>query len=270
MNGPAVDLLLYLGKLLLLTLGIPLGCVLLVGLLSHLFAKLLGNRSGRVFDVTSLIGTPVHELGHALMCPIFGHRIRRIRLWTPHPDDGVYGFVEHTYNPRNLWARLGNLFIALGPIFSGLGVTVLTLLLCFPTQWNAYLATTQALTGAAVSPHEIASGLFSLFISIPQAIAADWVRAVIGLLIILPVSLHVTLSLQDVRSGASAVPLYLVLLAVFAAVTWSLGTSRMIVAALRLVNLRMLSLFCLVAAFSLLWVLLALLIRAVHKVVSWF
>ena len=44
----------------------------------------------------------------------------------------TYGYVEHSYNPRNLWARLGNLFIGIGPIFSGLGVVVLLLWLCFP------------------------------------------------------------------------------------------------------------------------------------------
>lgn len=270
MSGPVLHLLLYLGRLILLTLGIPVACGLLVGLFSRLFSVLLGGRSGQVFDVTSIIGTPVHELGHAVMCPIFGHRIRRIKLWTPKPDDGVYGFVEHTYNRRNLWARLGNLFIALGPIFSGLGVTVLMLLLCFPDQWSAYLSATHALSAAVATPREIAVGVFSLFASIPRAFASDWLRATLGMLVILPVSLHITLSWQDIRSGASAVPLYLVLLTVFGSITWGLGVSGNVTAALYLVNLRLLSLFCLVAAFSLLWVLIALLVRAVRAVASWF
>lgn len=270
MSEPVLDFLFYFGRLFLLTLGTPLACGLLVGLFSHLFSRLLGGRSGRVFDVTSVIGTPVHELGHAIMCPIFGHRIRRILLWTPHPDDGVYGYVEHTYNRKNLWARLGNLFIALGPIFSGLGVTVLALLICFPTQWQGYLHATEAALSASATPWELLTGVISLFSSIPQAFAVDWLRALIGLLIILPVSLHVTLSWQDIRSGAGALPLYLTLLAVFAAITWSLGTAAPIVSALRLINLRLLSLFCLVAAFSLLWVLLALLVRAARVVISWF
>jgi hypothetical protein len=270
MNPPVADYLLYLGRLFLLTLGTPMACGLLVGIFSHLVSRLLGGRSGRVFDVTSVIGTPVHELGHALMCPIFGHRIRRMLLWTPRPDDGVYGYVEHAYNRKNLWARLGNLFIALGPIFSGLGVTVLALLICFPTQWQGYLDATEAALASPASPMGLLSGIVSLFATIPQAFVTDWLRALIGLLIILPVSLHVTLSWQDIRSGASALPLYLCLLAVFAAITWGLGTADPILQALRLVNLRLLSLFCLVAAFSLLWVLLALLVRLCRAVISWF
>ena len=266
MSGPVIDFLLYLGRLFLLTLGTPLGCGLLVGLFSHLFAKLLGNRSGRVFDVTSIIGTPVHELGHALMCPIFDHRIRRIRLWTPHPDDGVYGFVEHTYNPRNLWARLGNLFIALGPIFSGLGVIVLTLWLCFPTQWSDYLVATGNLAAKTTTTAQIWRDLFSLLISIPSAFLENWWRALIGLCIILPVSLHVSLSWADVKGSLSAFPLYLVLLLLFALPTNLLGWSRSILSALRLFNLRLLSLFCLVVAFAAVWVVLALLVWLVRRI----
>lgn len=270
MSGAVYSFLLYYGRLFLLTLGVLLACGLFVGFCSHLFAKLLGRGSGRVFDVTSLVGTPVHELGHAVMCPLFAHRIRRIRLWTPKPDDGVYGFVEHTYNRKNLWARLGNLFIALGPLFSGLGVMVLMLWLCFPAQWQTYLATTHALSGISAAPHELAEGICSLLTAIPPAFRQDWLRSLLGLLVILPVSLHVTLSWQDIRSGAGAFPIYFLLLGVFGLVTWFLGVSAPIVAALRLLNLRMLSLFLIVIAFSLLWVLLALLFRVLKMILSWF
>ncbi len=270
MSGEIYSFLLYYGRLFVLTLGVLLACGLLVGLCSHLFAKLLGRGSGRVFDVTSLIGTPIHELGHALMCPIFGHRISRMRLWTPNPDDGVYGFVEHTYSRKNLWARLGNLFIALGPLLSGLGVIVLMLWICFPIQWNAYLESSHALLVSTATPREVFSGILALIAALPKAFAQDWLRSLIGLLIILPVSLHVTLSWQDIRSGASAFPLYCFLLVIFGLITWLLGVSAPVVSALRLFNLRMLSLFCIVIAFSLVWILLALLVRAVKMIFSWF
>ena len=140
-----MDFLLYFLSLAALTLGTLTVCGLAVRLCSHLFSSLLGRGSGAVFDVTSVIGTPIHELGHAFMCLLFFHPIERIKLWTPNPKNGVYGFVEHRYNRKNLWARLGNLPIAFGPIFSGLAVTVLMLYLCFPTLWNDYLVSSQAL-----------------------------------------------------------------------------------------------------------------------------
>ena len=261
-----VGFLRYFLELLALTLGTVVVCGFAVRLCSYLFSRLMGRGSDAIFDVTSIIGTPVHELGHALMCPIFAHRITAMKLWSPRGEDGVYGYVEHSYNGRNLWARLGNLFIGLGPIFSGLGVIVLTLWLCFPTQWGDYLVATGNLAAKTTTASQIWHDLFSLLISIPSAFAENWWRALIGLCIILPVSLHVSLSWADVKGSLSAFPLYLVLLLLFALPTSLLGWSRTIVSALELFNLRLLSLFCLVVAFAAVWVLFALLVWLVRRI----
>ena len=61
----------YYGMILLLTLGTIVLCGLAVRLCAAAFARLMGSPSGAVFDITAVIGTPVHELGHAMMCPIF-------------------------------------------------------------------------------------------------------------------------------------------------------------------------------------------------------
>ena len=64
-----------------------MGAVLLVGVLLELTtSRFLANtgRGGRTFFiVTGFLGTPVHELSHAAMCRLFGHRIKRIRLFAP-------------------------------------------------------------------------------------------------------------------------------------------------------------------------------------------
>ena len=96
MEGTFVDWLLYFVRLLVSTLGVFFACGLLVHLISRLFARLLGRGSGVLFDVTSVVGTPVHELGHAAMCLVFVHKITRMRRWTPHPEHRVYGLVEHS------------------------------------------------------------------------------------------------------------------------------------------------------------------------------
>ncbi|MBQ2734520.1 MAG: hypothetical protein IJF33_01675, partial [Clostridia bacterium] len=96
----------YMARLVLLTLGTVVLCGLSVRLCSCVFSRLLGSGASRIFDVTATIGTPIHELGHALMCPLFGHKIKKMRLWLPTAQDGTYGFVEHSYSKRNLWARL--------------------------------------------------------------------------------------------------------------------------------------------------------------------
>ena len=113
--------------LILLTLGIPTACGLFVHLCAVVFRKLIGRGAGGVFDATALLGTPVHELGHAAMCLLFGHKITRMKLWSPGGRGGLYGYVEHSYHRKNPWAQMGNLFIGMGPLFSGLGVVVLAL-----------------------------------------------------------------------------------------------------------------------------------------------
>ena len=69
--------------------------------------------------LTGWIGTPIHELGHAFFCLIFGHRINEIRLFSPNNTDGSLGFVNHSYNPQSYFQNIGNFFIGLGPIIFG-------------------------------------------------------------------------------------------------------------------------------------------------------
>ena len=130
------------------TLGAIVMCGLAVWVCQTLFIRLLGGQGSRIVIATSVIGTPVHELGHALMCILFGHRITAIRLWQPRSPDGTLGYVSHTYNPSNVFQQLGNIFIACGPIFSGLAVLTLALLLGFPHTLSDYAATASGMASA--------------------------------------------------------------------------------------------------------------------------
>lgn len=269
--GGILDFLSYVGRLLLLTLGTVTLCGLAVELCSRAFIRLSQGRSDTVFDVTAVIGTPVHELGHAVMCLLFAHRIVKVKLWSPRARNGVYGYVEHSYNRRNPWAVLGNLLIGTGPIFSGLCVIALMLRLCFAPQWAAYLASTNALlslTDASVGTW--LGGIFSLLLSLPAAIVENPLSSIPGLIVMLSVSLHVSLSWQDIRSALSAIPLYALTVLLFGGITYLAGVSGSIMFGLSLFHLRLLSLFGLVIAFSLLWVILALLVRAIRVVIGWF
>lgn len=270
MGGALGEFCIYVGRLLLLTLGTVVLCGLSVRLCANAFSRLLGRGAERIFDVTAIIGTPIHELGHALMCPLFGHRIQRIRLWSPTAQDGNYGFVEHCYSKKNWWARFGNLFIGIGPILSGLGVVVLTLCLCFPSAWSDYLVATRdfSVTGGDVSA--LLGNVLRLLLSVVRSVGAVWWRSLLGIVVILSVALHVSLSWADIKSSLQALPIYFALTLLFAGTSTAFGMNDAIVSALRLFNLRVLSLFCVVIAFAAVWVAIALVYRACRTVRAWF
>ena len=106
-------------------LALLLGPGILLGFLMNLisrrmeksFIKLIGTK----FYIWGFagIGTIVHELGHAIMCVIFCHRIRDISLFNPTAKGGKVGYVSHSYSRGNPYQLIGNFFIGIGPIISG-------------------------------------------------------------------------------------------------------------------------------------------------------
>lgn len=253
--------LIYVGQLLGLTLGVMIVCGLVAWFARQVFMYFVGNSATAVFYASSVVGTPVHELGHALMCIPFGHRITDMKLlMMPSRRSRTLGYVEHSHNTKNPWAVFGNLFIGFGPIFSGLGVMILVLTLCFPTQWNAYLDTSRTLVESGASVQESLSSVFSLLFSLFDRFQEDALRSVIGMIIILSVSQHITLSFADLRGCITALLMYTGIVVVFAGVTMVLGLQDGIVSALVKVNLPLISLFCVAIAFSLVWVAIALIV----------
>jgi hypothetical protein len=89
--------------------------------------------------LTAFIGTPVHEAGHALLALLFGHKIVEIKLLQLGSPDGVLGYVSHSYNKRNLYQRIGNFFIALGPLFSGTFTILASMYFLLPKTFHIIL-----------------------------------------------------------------------------------------------------------------------------------
>ncbi len=267
-------ILFFLG-IVLHTLGAAVICGLAVYLCRTLFVRLLGRGAGRVAVIgTSIIGTPVHELGHAVMCLLFGHRITKMVLWQPRSPDGTLGYVSHAYHPRNPYHILGNLFIGLGPIFSGLGVLILVLWLCFPVALTGYMDATRRMIADGEG---ILTVLFAGMRLVPSMIGEAmtdgavplWAR-LLGVLVLLSVSLHIELSPSDIKSALKAIPLYLILAALVTLVCALIGDAAMTAVgdALMLVSAVEVALFTVVLVIALVQVLMALpvgLIRYLRK-----
>ncbi len=194
------------------TLGAIVLCGLGISLCRTWFLQLLGRPGRGVVLATSIIGTPIHELGHALMCLLFGHRITRMRLWSPASTDGTLGSVTHQYSKRNPYQVLGLLFIGVGPILLGAAVLTLTLRLCFPAALAGYAEATSALLADhAGAGAVLVEGLALVPRLLRELFGAStvpvWGR-VIGVILLLSVSLHMELSPADIRGFARALPLY--------------------------------------------------------------
>jgi hypothetical protein len=102
-----------------------LGLLFIFGFILYFLARFTRTTyvktAGSTLDifVTGWIGTPIHELGHALFCIIFRHRIVEMKLYSPNSEDGTLGFVSHTFNPQSTYQKIGNFFIGIGPILFG-------------------------------------------------------------------------------------------------------------------------------------------------------
>ena len=191
----------------------PIGAFVICGLIVALCERMVMyfcGRGGRgIIYATSIIGTPVHEMGHASMCVVFGHKIKKMCLWYPKSRDGTLGYVEHSYNRKNLYQRLGNMFIGMGPIFSGLLFIFLVMLICFSDAFDTYVISVFR------DGYEISSfgDLFSDGFDMIKNMFSDSTRhvaiKVIGFILILSTCLHINLSAPDIKNSLSALPIYL-------------------------------------------------------------
>jgi len=114
-----------------LELFILFGPLLLATLSSHLISHRLEKRLVDLIGVRGYIfalgwvGTPIHEMGHAVMAKLFGHRIESMQLFSPDVKNGRLGYVQHSYDQDNIFHVVGNFFIALGPILLGAAALII-------------------------------------------------------------------------------------------------------------------------------------------------
>ncbi len=176
-----------------------------VALCNSKFYSNFGRRGRTVCYVTGFIGTPVHECSHALMCIIFGHKIKEIKFFAFDSSDGVLGYVRHTYNRKSLYQRIGNLFIGVAPVVVGAlilaGLLYLLLPDLFSKVWEE-LSKVNFLTdigGSFGHMWQAFAGMFSY-----MGTWQFWVFALIGSLI----ALHMTLSRADISGALSGLVAY--------------------------------------------------------------
>ena len=266
---------LFFLRILWYTLGALVICGLTVALCRKMFLAMMGNGFGRgVVLATSIVGTPIHELGHALMCLVFGHRITAMSLWQPRSKDGNLGFVTHTYRRRNPYHVLGNLFIGIGPIFSGLAVLMMALRVGFPNTFSDYTSTASLmasnneggillfLEGLKMLPRIVEELVHGTHVSL-------WIK-IPAILIVFSVSQHISLSLADIKGALRALPVYGILVLLTTVVCALIGQRAIdgVTNALACFSAYMTAFFVIVLVISLLQLLIALPVWLIRKLIG--
>lgn len=86
--------------------------------ISFVYHRLAGP-GRRLALATGVIGTPVHELAHAVAALLFGMRVDRIDFYRPDPASSQLGSVDFRYNPHSPLHRVGLLVVGLAPLIAG-------------------------------------------------------------------------------------------------------------------------------------------------------
>jgi len=155
---------------------------------SKAFAASIGHKA-ELF-LTGWIGIPVHEMGHAVFCFIFRHKITEAKFFSP-KEDGTMGFVKHEFNPKSSYQKIGNFFIGIAPMLFGTVVIYALLGILFPE----YLP--EELTGS------IAGTSWGIFRNFFRFASFSDLRFWIFIYLSLGIASHMKLSVQDFKGATS-------------------------------------------------------------------
>jgi hypothetical protein len=143
------------------------------------------------------------------MALIFGHKIVEVELFRPRAAkiDGVLGFVEHRYNKRSLYQRIGNFFIGIAPMIFGTIAISISFRLLLPDMFlklniSEYidLINTNNLQNIYLLLGNNCKLLFDMVFSISNLTSF---RFWIFVFIMYSISTHMSLSKADLKNSAS-------------------------------------------------------------------
>ncbi len=184
------------------------GSLILIGIILGLLENRANFYVQKVFGrkgilVTAWIGTPIHELGHLLMCYLFRHKVNKFRLFDRKAKDGILGYVNHGWNPKSLYQNIGNFFIGMGPIFSGTAALIVGMHLLLP---DSFARVADYLALEPVRPDQymltkifaLTAGLFESIFSAENLLSLNfWIYFALAI----GISSHIALSREDLKGA---------------------------------------------------------------------
>ncbi len=182
----------------------------LIDLLNRKFYSMIGA-SRTVCYATGFIGTPIHELSHALMCVIFRHRIDEIKLFQIDEESGTLGYVRHAYNEKSLYQRIGNYFIGVAPIIFGTLFLYLLMNWLLPETFAKTSGYLDSLAASQTDGFSLACIVYSwkAFFGMLGAMFTEFTSGLswwIFMILATCISLHMNLSGADIKNALPALP----------------------------------------------------------------
>ena len=200
------------------TVGVIVLFGLFIAFCRRSFCRLVGRAGPTILLITGVVGTPIHELSHALMCLIFGHKIDKIKLYQPNSKDGTLGFVSHSFNRKNPYHRIGTFFIGIAPIIGGSGAILLLMALMVPDISASVWQNIGQVEGLYFREFSLAAVLefllmaWNVFLCVFDLSYAGntvwWIFIILALMI----SSHMELSGADIKNGVGGFWLLLLLM----------------------------------------------------------
>lgn len=201
-----------------------IGVIIVIGFILGYLESLTRTYWSRAFGrkgflLTAWIGVPVHELGHAIMCLVFRHKIVATQFFPTDTSQGALGYVQHQYNQKSIYQRIGNFFIGIGPIISGITALILLMRYFVPESYSLFNTTLETTIAATSINLEMIQNMFlstffllkSLFTMSNLLTPSFW----LFLFIAICISAHIALSKPDIKGSIDGVIVMFIMLFLF-------------------------------------------------------
>ena len=211
------------------------GMIILVGFI----LGVLRNRSIENFQrsfgwkavaITAIIGVPIHEISHAILCFFFRHKITKLVLIQRRDENGVLGYVNHAYNPNSVYQQTGNFFIGIAPIFGGIFSIIALMHTLIPKVYNEFISISVNNLYITKINDAAINGILNSYVDLIKTIFSIKNFAnpyfILFLFLAICISSHISLSAADIKGASKG--LFIIFLIIL--VLNVLGFSRFVLA----------------------------------------
>ncbi|MBN1410135.1 MAG: hypothetical protein JW969_04770 [Spirochaetales bacterium] len=182
-----------------------------------LYVNTVGSRIE--FIATGWLGIFIQRLGQFLFIKFFFHKITEMKWFDPDARSGGFGRIDHSFSKRNLYQKIGNLFISISPLIVGVIAMYAALYYLLPDSTRMFdLIQKESLVLAKASESSIAGILQAVGVSISTTLSTifslenfiNW-KFYIFLYISLCIASHMELTTYELKGAVSGIVAVIIL-----------------------------------------------------------